>query len=61
MADLECTECGNEIESADDLVQESAEEIETDDDGSVSVYGDKQNLFLCEDCRKLMGVGRSTD
>lgn len=59
MAELECAECGNEIESAEDLVEREVEQIETDEDGSVSVYGDKENLFLCEGCREPMGVGRS--
>jgi len=61
MAELECAECGNEVESAEDLVAQEVEEIDTDDDGSVSHYGSKRDLFLCKDCREPMGVGRSDD
>jgi len=54
-------ECGNDIESADDLVAQEVKEVDTDDDGSVNVYGNERNLYLCSNCRKPMGIGRSGD
>jgi len=56
---LSCPECEKEIESTDDL-EEGGEiaEIETDDDGSVSLF-ENHDLFLCEGCKKPLGVSRS--
>lgn len=57
MEQMECPECGNEIESTEDLEQTEVPEFETDDD-SFSLHG-STDLFLCSGCRKPMGVGRS--
>lgn len=59
MADkIDCPECGKEIESADELEKHGeVHEIETDDD-SFSLFGNR-DLFLCKDCKKPLGVGRS--
>lgn len=59
MADeLTCSECGNEIESTDDLEREEVNTVEVEDDGSFSLHGN-DDLFLCESCKEPMGVGRS--
>lgn len=55
---LKCSECGAEHDSLDDFEHETVQEVETDEDGSISVYG-KTDLYLCKDCRKAMGVGHS--
>lgn len=58
MGETGCPECGNDIESADDFVQEgTVEEVESDGD-SFSLYGNKRDLFLCKGCRKPLGVGK---
>lgn len=57
MAELECSDCGTEIESTDDLEQTELPEVEADD-SSVSLYGNT-DLFLCSGCKKPLGVGRS--
>ena len=56
MAELECSDCGTEIESTDDLEQTELPEVEADD-GGVSLYGNR-DLFLCSGCKKPLGVGR---
>jgi hypothetical protein len=56
---LTCSECGNEIESTDDLEHEEVREMEVDeDDSSFSLY-ESSDLYLCEGCRNPMGVGHS--
>jgi hypothetical protein len=59
MADsLSCPECGNEVESTDELeAGHDVSEIEMEDDGSISVY-EKRDLFLCKDCKNPLGVSR---
>lgn len=59
MADtITCPDCGEVAESADDLVAgESVPEVETTDTGSINLYGNR-NLFLCSNCRKMLGVSR---
>ena len=59
MADtLTCSECGNVAESADDLeTGEPIPAVETGDDGSIHLY-ENNDLFLCENCRKPLGVSR---
>lgn len=59
MADkLTCSECNKQIESADELERQETNEIEVEDDGSFSLYGN-DDLFLCKSCKKPLGVGRS--
>jgi len=59
MADtLTCSECDKQIESADELEREETTEIEVEDDGSFSLYGN-DDLFLCKSCKKPLGVGSS--
>ena len=55
---LTCSECGVEHDSVDDLERETVQEVEADEDGSISVYG-KTDLYLCKGCREAMGVGHS--
>ncbi|MFC7116211.1 hypothetical protein ACFQH2_16420 [Natronoarchaeum sp. GCM10025703] len=55
---LTCSECGAEHETIDDFETDSVREFEVEEDGSFSLY-ENNDLFLCKDCRKPMGVGRS--
>lgn len=55
---LTCSECGKDIESTDDLERTEVPAVETDEDGSVSLYGN-DDLYLCSGCKKPLGVGRS--
>lgn len=59
MADsITCSDCGEVAESAADLEsQESVPAIETDEDGSIQLY-ENNDLFLCSNCRKPLGVSR---
>jgi hypothetical protein len=55
---LSCPECGASVESKDELVAEhEVSEIEFEDDGSLNLYGNR-DLYLCEECKKPMGVGQ---
>jgi len=56
--ELTCTECGADIESADDLDRQEIDELEVDQDGSFSLYGNN-DLYLCKSCKKPLGVGYS--
>jgi hypothetical protein len=58
MPEMECPDCGTEIESTADLEQTEVAEVETDDDGSFELYGN-EDLYLCNGCKKPLGVGRS--
>ena len=55
---LFCPECEKEIESTDDL-EEGGEitEIETEDDGAVTLF-ENHDLFLCEGCKRPLGTSR---
>ncbi len=55
---VSCPDCGTEIESADDLEQEDVPEIETHDDGSITLF-ENNDLFLCKGCKKPLGMSRS--
>jgi hypothetical protein len=57
MADsVSCPECGAETDTADDLESgPTVPEIESDDDGTISLYGN-QDLFLCSNCQATLGV-----
>lgn len=56
---LSCPECEKEIESTDDLEEGGKiAELETDDDGSVTLF-ENHDLFLCKDCKKPLGMSRS--
>ncbi|SNR44952.1 hypothetical protein [Halorubrum vacuolatum] len=56
---LTCPQCGETIESADDLESEEVSEMEVSDDGSISVYSSNKTFFRCRKCRTAMGVGHS--
>lgn len=57
--DLTCSECGKDIESTNDLETEEVPVIETDDeDDSFSLYGNQEDLFLCEGCSNPLGFGK---
>jgi len=56
---ITCPDCGTDVESADQLTDgPEVTELETDDDGSIRLYGNR-DLFLCENCRRPLGVGGS--
>ena len=59
MADtISCSNCGEVAESAADLEsEESIPVVETEEDGSIHLY-ENNNLFLCSNCRKPLGVSR---
>jgi len=56
---MTCPDCGNDIESTDDL-EESEELTEIETDGkTVSPYRDKTgDLFLCGGCKRPLGFRR---
>jgi len=54
---LTCDECGHEIESTDDLEEKEVPEIEAEENGSINLWG-SNDLYLCKDCRKPLGVRR---
>jgi len=59
MASIACEDCGAEAETATDLGRESVREITVDDSEgppSVSYGADERDLFLCEQCGKVLGV-----
>ncbi|MEF8821989.1 MAG: hypothetical protein V5A52_06905 [Halovenus sp.] len=57
---LTCDNCGQEIESADDLEEHEVPEIETKKDGSLNLWGNN-NLYLCKNCRRPLGVSRRSE
>lgn len=54
---IDCPDCGNEIESPDDIETDDIQEMEAND--SVTLYGNR-DLYRCKNCKKALGVGRST-
>jgi len=56
---LTCPDCGDDIETTDDLeASEEITEIETEGD-SVSPYRDETgDLFLCAGCKRPLGFER---
>lgn len=57
---LTCENCGHEIESADELEEHEVPEVEVESDGSLNLWG-SNNLFLCKECRKPLGISRRSD
>jgi DNA-directed RNA polymerase subunit RPC12/RpoP len=55
---IDCPECGSEIESDDDIDTDSIQEMDASDN-SVTLYGNR-DLYRCKNCKKPLGVGRST-
>lgn len=56
---LQCPECGQETETADDLDRDRAvPEVEMDDDRSIHLF-ENRDLFLCKNCKNPLGVSRS--
>jgi len=56
---LSCPECGEAVESAEELETEHVPEVEVDDDdGSFSLF-ENNDLFLCKNCKKPLGMSRS--
>jgi hypothetical protein len=52
---LTCSECGNEVESADDLeAEEEIAELEVESNGSVTLF-ENHDLFLCKGCKNPLG------
>lgn len=56
---LSCPQCGETVESTDDLESEEIQELDVDEDGSVSVYSGNRTFYRCRSCRNAMGVGHS--
>jgi predicted RNA-binding Zn-ribbon protein involved in translation (DUF1610 family) len=56
---VSCPQCGETIESTDDLEAEETHELDVDEDGSVSVYSDNGTFYRCRACRGALGVGHS--
>ncbi|MEF8812229.1 MAG: hypothetical protein V5A55_00175 [Halovenus sp.] len=56
---LSCPECGEEVESAEELeTQHDVPEVEVDDDGSLTLF-ENNDLFLCKNCKKPLGMPRT--
>lgn len=57
--ELSCSECGATADSIDDL-EKSGEVtgLEVENDGSFNLF-EKNDLFLCADCREPLGHSRS--
>jgi len=56
---IACPECGAEVDSIEELEAEhEVTELEANDDGSINLF-ENRDLFLCKDCKKPLGVGRS--
>jgi DNA-directed RNA polymerase subunit RPC12/RpoP len=55
---IECPECGAEIESMDQLESEELHEIHSTPKGGIGYGEATRNLYLCTNCRKPLGVGR---
>lgn len=56
---IDCPECGNEVESTDDLeTGGEVREMEADD-SSVTLF-QNHDLFLCKGCKKPLGFERSS-
>jgi len=56
---LTCPQCGETVESTDDLEEDEFMELEIGEGGAISVYGSEQTFYRCRACRKAMGVGHS--
>jgi uncharacterized protein with PIN domain len=54
---IDCPECGAAIESLDEMDTEEVTEIETRPRGGIGYGEATRNLYLCKNCRKLLGVG----
>jgi len=54
---VSCSECGETFESVAALEEHEVPEIEADDDGSFSLFGNR-DLFLCENCKNPLGMRR---
>lgn len=58
---VECPDCGATIESEDHVEVQEVKEIESRPRGGIG-YGERTNdLFLCKNCKKPLGVGSRTD
>jgi len=55
----ECPNCGDQLETVDDLEETEVTRIDTNDDGSFNLFGNA-DLFLCEGCKNPLGF-RSND
>jgi len=55
---LSCPECGEEVDSEEQLEREhDVPEVEIDDDGGVTLF-ENRDLFLCKNCKKPLGMSR---
>lgn len=55
---IECPECGANIESMDHVETQEVREVESRPRGGIGYGESTENLFLCKQCRKPLGVGR---
>ena len=58
---VECPDCGAQIESEDQVEVQEVREIESRPKGGIGYGTETNNLFLCKDCKKPLGVGRRSD
>jgi uncharacterized protein with PIN domain len=54
---IQCPECGETIESLDQMDSEEVREVEPKPKGGIGYGKATQNLYLCKSCRKPLGVG----
>ena len=51
---IPCPNCGDQLESTDDLEKTEISQIETEEDGSFHLFGN-DDLFLCKGCKNPLG------
>jgi DNA-directed RNA polymerase subunit RPC12/RpoP len=54
---IQCPECGETIESMTQMDTEEVQEITSKPKGGLGYGEATQNLYLCKNCRKPLGVG----
>lgn len=54
---VQCPECGELIESMDQIDTEEVQEITSKPKGGIGYGEATHNLYLCKNCRKPLGVG----
>ncbi|WP_142861090.1 hypothetical protein [Salinigranum halophilum] len=57
-ASIQCPECGETIESTDQMDVEEVREVTSKPQGGIGYGEATQNLYLCANCRKPLGIGR---
>jgi len=57
---ITCPECGDEVESMEDLEKAHKHEVpefDVEEDGGFKLYGNR-DLYLCKNCKSHLGVRR---